>query len=158
MTIESDLTPYDVVDLTGHRVLVLAPHPDDESFGCGAALALHCQQGDPVRVVFLSSGELGQWGEEQDLETTRNQREKEVHGALALLGVDDFDFWRYPDRGIEADGELVARLEEALATFRSPDLWENEVAPISVIGTAGEGVDELEVGPGVRQLGGVELG
>ena len=42
--------------------------------------------------------------------------------------------------------------------FRSPDLWENEVAPISVIGTAGEGVDELEVGPGVRQLGGVELG
>ena len=41
---------------------------------------------------------------------------------------------------------------------RSPDLWENEVAPISVIGTAGEGVDELEVGPGVRQLGGVELG
>ncbi len=118
MTIESDLTPYDVVDLTGHRVLVLAPHPDDESFGCGAALALHCQQGDPVRVVFLSSGELGQWGEEQDLETTRNQREKEVHGALALLGVDDFDFWRYPDRGIEADGELVARLEEALATFQ----------------------------------------
>ena len=44
------------------------------------------------------------------------------------------------------------------ASLRSPDLWENEVAPISVIGTAGEGVDELEVGPGVRQLGGVELG
>ena len=27
-----------------------------------------------------------------------------------------------------------------------------------MIGTAGEGVDELEVGPGVRQFGGVELG
>ena len=42
--------------------------------------------------------------------------------------------------------------------FRSPDLWENAVAPVSVIGTAGEGVDELEVGTGVRQFGGVELG
>ena len=41
---------------------------------------------------------------------------------------------------------------------RSPDLWENAVAPVSVIGTAGEGVDELEVGTGVRQFGGVELG
>ena len=118
MMIESDLTPYDVVDLTGHRVLVLAPHPDDESFGCGAALALHSQQGDPVKVVFLSSGELGQWGKEQDLETTQNQRETEVRGALAWLGVEDFDFWRYPDRGVEADGELVARLEAALAAFR----------------------------------------
>ena len=45
-----------------------------------------------------------------------------------------------------------------VSRFRSPDLWENEVAPISVIGTAGEGVDEFEVGPGVRQFGGVELG
>ena len=42
--------------------------------------------------------------------------------------------------------------------IRSPDLWENAVAPVSVIGTAGEGVDELEVGTGVRQFGGVELG
>ena len=44
------------------------------------------------------------------------------------------------------------------AKCRSPDLWENAVAPVSVIGTAGEGVDELEVGTGVRQFGGVELG
>ena len=53
------------------------------------------------------------------------------------------------------------RLQRSLqgtSTLRSPDLWENAVAPVSVIGTAGEGVDELEVGTGVRQFGGVELG
>ncbi len=117
MMMESELTPYDVVDLTGQRVLVLAPHPDDESFGCGGALALHRQSGDPVKVVFLSSGELGQWGQEQNAETTRQLREAEVREALTHLGVEDFDFWRYPDRGVEADGELVARLEEALVAF-----------------------------------------
>ena len=61
---------------------------------------------------------------------------------------------------LEANGQEALYIEEMFTgtDIRSPDLWENEVAPISVIGTAGEGVDELEVGPGVRQLGGVELG
>ena len=112
---ESELSPYEVVDLTGHRVLVLAPHPDDETFGCGGALALHQQSGDPVKVVFLTSGELGQWVGEQDSKATRDRREAEVREALSRLGVADFDFWRYPDRAVEADGELVARLEETLA-------------------------------------------
>ena len=60
-------------------------------------------------------------------------------------------------RRLDAKDQTVSTVAGS-GKIRSPDLWENEVAPISVIGTAGEGVDELEVGPGVRQLGGVELG
>ena len=70
----------------------------------------------------------------------------------------------FADRLVESWRTLLSRrmydaaVDYRWENWRSPDLWENEVAPISVIGTAGEGVDELEVGPGVRQLGGVELG
>ncbi len=37
-------------------VLVLAPHPDDETLMCGATLAALRRRGDPVRVVCLTSG------------------------------------------------------------------------------------------------------
>ena len=41
------------------RVLVFAPHADDEVFGCGGTLAFHTERGDPVRVVILTDGAGG---------------------------------------------------------------------------------------------------
>jgi LmbE family N-acetylglucosaminyl deacetylase len=38
------------------RTLVLAPHPDDETIGCGGLLALLGRAGAAVRVVLLSDG------------------------------------------------------------------------------------------------------
>ena len=35
---------------------MLAPHPDDEVFGCGGAIAAHVQAAIPVKVVVLSDG------------------------------------------------------------------------------------------------------
>ncbi|HEV8716912.1 MAG TPA: PIG-L family deacetylase [Candidatus Binatia bacterium] len=114
---EKDLIPYHTTDLHGHRVLVFAPHPDDETFACGGSLALHRRHGDPVRVVFITSGELGSWQEGQDPEACRARREAEVHRALACLGVEEWEFWRYPDRGVEADGALLARVAETIRNF-----------------------------------------
>ena len=60
MLTEDSLIPFHSTDLTGKRVLVLAPHPDDETFGCGGSLALHAEAGDPVKVVFLTNGAAGE--------------------------------------------------------------------------------------------------
>ncbi|MFM8478219.1 MAG: PIG-L deacetylase family protein, partial [Planctomycetaceae bacterium] len=37
-------------------VLVIAAHPDDEVLGCGGAIALHRDAGDPVTVVIATRG------------------------------------------------------------------------------------------------------
>jgi LmbE family N-acetylglucosaminyl deacetylase/glycosyltransferase involved in cell wall biosynthesis len=110
---ERDLIPYESTDLAGgQRVIVFAPHPDDETVGCGGTLALHRKAGDEVRVVFVSSGEKGL--EETDVEKARGRRENEAASALPILGITDFEFWRYPDRAVAADGALVERIHTAV--------------------------------------------
>lgn len=111
---EQQVIPYHTANLCGHRVLVLAPHPDDETFGCGGALLLHRRQQDSVRVIFLTSGEAGDWQGGTDQEAFRARREAEAAKALACLGVTEWEFWHYPDRGVEADGRFINRLTEAV--------------------------------------------
>jgi len=114
---EQTVIPYRPADLRGQRVLVLAPHPDDETFGCGGTLVLHRQHQDPVRIIFITSGEAGDWRGGKDIEAFRVRRETEAIKALTCLGIEEWEFWRYPDRGIEVDGRLINRLGETIRTF-----------------------------------------
>jgi LmbE family N-acetylglucosaminyl deacetylase len=81
------------------RVLVVAPHPDDEAIGCGGVILRHRQQGDPVRTVFLTSGERGIPG--VAAEPVRAVREAEAEAAAEILGVGRLDFLRLPDLGVQ---------------------------------------------------------
>jgi LmbE family N-acetylglucosaminyl deacetylase len=77
------------------KILVLAPHMDDETIGCGGTLALHAQRGAQITVVFLTDGRNGSsevntlYGEQRE----RRQRElielrtTEARAALQRLGV-----------------------------------------------------------------------
>ena len=82
------------LDLTqARKVLVFAPHPDDETLGCGgtlARLALHC----PVKVVLVTDGS-GAGGLPPGADTIR---QAEFVRALAVLGVTDSAQLNQPDR------------------------------------------------------------
>jgi LmbE family N-acetylglucosaminyl deacetylase len=79
-------------------ILVVAPHPDDESIGCGGTICLHRQRGDRVQAVFLTSGERGVAGVPS--ETVRAIRESEAKAASKVLSLDRLDFLRLPDLGV----------------------------------------------------------
>jgi LmbE family N-acetylglucosaminyl deacetylase len=102
------------------KVLVVAPHPDDETIGCGGMICLHRQRGDPVAIVFLTSGEKGLDGIPE--ETVRSIREAEARAAGQVLGVEGIVFLRLPDLAvgdhIEHGGEKLRRVLET----QQPDL------------------------------------
>lgn len=77
------------------NVLVVAPHPDDESIGCGGILRQHANRSDRVVVVFLTSGELAL--KKLRKETAWRVREAEAQAAAEVLGVSHTDFLRGPD-------------------------------------------------------------
>ena len=74
---EAEAIPFEPQDLRGERLLVLAPHPDDEVIGCGGLVALHLRDGRKVHVVVATDG--AQAGDAA-------QRESESRTALASLG------------------------------------------------------------------------
>ena len=90
------------------RVLVIAPHPDDEATGCGGTLRQHVLDGDSVHVVFLTSGEQG--GHGRSPEETLMLREEEGRASAQILGIAQVEFWREPDGALRATSQLVHRL------------------------------------------------
>lgn len=101
------------------RVLVISPHPDDESIGCGGTLRGHVVAGDKVQVVFLTSGEGG--GHGRPPEETALRREREASAAAAILGFAEIDFWREPDGKLRATRCAVERLRQKVKEWR-PDI------------------------------------
>ena len=105
--------PYAAQDLRGERLLVLAPHPDDEVIGCGGLLALHLRDGRQVRAVIVTDGsEAGD----------ATVREQESRDGLSVLGTASPEFLHFHDRHLSDEAEkLKAQLREILAAFK-PDL------------------------------------
>src|SRR5436305_6945732 len=95
----------------GDRILVLAPHPDDEVLGAGGVLREAVRRGLPLRVVFLTNGDSNEWSflayrkrpvlmpaGALAMGTIRHQ---EALAAATALRVSDRDltFLGYPDYG-----------------------------------------------------------
>ena len=123
------------LDVPHGRILVFAPHPDDEIAGPGGCLALHRRANDMVRVIVVSSGTAGDPDARFDAATYAELRRSESRAGLRELGVDDAVYWGLPDNCVlsEQDLELGRQLAaNAIAEFR-PDViylpWEREGHP-----------------------------
>jgi LmbE family N-acetylglucosaminyl deacetylase len=103
------------------RALVLAPHPDDETLGCGGTIALLTRSGTDVRVAFATDGGASVGG---GLGRTALQatRRAEAQRACALLGTPPPSFLNFADSTLATEVDaLAARLAELLALHR-PEL------------------------------------
>jgi LmbE family N-acetylglucosaminyl deacetylase len=109
--------PFEVPMMTrlelvpGDRILVLAPHPDDEVLGCGGIIQRAKSMNLPVHVVFLTYGDFNEWSfmiyrKIPPLSASAVQgmgmvRHNEAITADATLGLapEDLTFLGYPDIG-----------------------------------------------------------
>jgi LmbE family N-acetylglucosaminyl deacetylase len=93
------------------RILVLAPHPDDEVLGVGGVIQQAVAQKLPIKIVFLTYGDSNQWSFllyrkhpvvfPVAVENMGLVRHDEAINASRILGVDgqNLIFLGYPDFG-----------------------------------------------------------
>jgi LmbE family N-acetylglucosaminyl deacetylase len=128
------LTSYD-------ELLVVAPHPDDETLGFGGLITAYLEQGKPVGVIVTTDGDaycdacalwksgsvFGATCNAEDLSNFATEavdsfgevRHTESQAAMQILGAPAPTFLRYPDTGLAAawahygDGEMDVKLRRS---------------------------------------------
>jgi len=95
----------------GERVLILAPHPDDEAIACSGVIQQALKAGAKIRIVYLTNGdhnELAFIVYEKRITIRQGEfvhmgkvRQQEAVKAMKFLGLseDDLVFLGYPDYG-----------------------------------------------------------
>ncbi|USK70151.1 bacillithiol biosynthesis deacetylase BshB2 [Peribacillus asahii] len=101
------------------HILVVFPHPDDESFAVAGTLALHIQAGTPVTYMCLTLGEMGRnlgnppFATRESLPVIRKQ---ELLDAAKAVGIQDLRMMGLRDKTIEFedDEKLTNMIAEAI--------------------------------------------
>ena len=105
------------------KVLVVAPHPDDETLCCGGTIINFIERGDKVKVVIVTDGRYGAPSEElRGTEELVRIRKKEALRVFKILGVEDFEFLNFEDSKISRKNtEIEGKLYEILNDY-NPDI------------------------------------
>lgn len=120
------------LDLPAGPVLVVAPHPDDETLGCGGLIARCAAEGTPLHVLFVTDGAASHPGSPTwSRARLARCREAEAEEALRRLGAGGAGrtFLRLPDaampppgtdahrRAVRAVSDLLRALSPALVVL-----------------------------------------
>jgi LmbE family N-acetylglucosaminyl deacetylase len=126
-----DLTPGPAT-----RLLVIAPHPDDDTLAAGGLISRVVRNGGAVHVVWLTSGDGFPEGVEtsagvthprpRDFRTYGGLREGEARAAAGELGLvpRSLSFLGFPDGGL---CELASTYLSVKRAFKSP--YTNRISP-----------------------------
>jgi N-acetylglucosamine malate deacetylase 1 len=79
------------------RVLVIAPHPDDETLGCGGTLLKHIAAGDPVSWAIVTRGHEPQWSK-----GVLENKEREISGVAEAYKFERVYRLNYPTTRVDS--------------------------------------------------------
>jgi N-acetylglucosamine malate deacetylase 1 len=118
------------IQYENQRVLILAPHADDEVIGCGGVIQKYLENQSAVRVV-IATFVLGTYQkfykEKKSYENYSGMvRLKEMEKAYKILGVDNYDIMYVDSEGKDYHSkldtlprvDLVSKIEKEIDAFK----------------------------------------
>lgn len=106
----------------GRSCVVIAPHADDETLGCGATIARKRAAGRRVRVVVVTDGRRSHDSAAIDASRLVEMRRAEAVAACGVLGVpaEDVVLLGVEDQAVEGEAPAVAERLAAIVAEVSP--------------------------------------
>ena len=79
------------------KILLIAPHPDDEVLGCGGTIKKYSQLGDDIYLCVVTKAYAPDWSR-----SFIKNREKEIKCAVKSLGIKETIFLDFPTVKLDA--------------------------------------------------------
>ena len=115
-------------DFSNERLLVIAPHSDDEVLGCGGLISKIKKAGGKVYVLIFNLG-----FEKDDTKESQEKRKKEVQDAMSILNVDDFHLVHdQPDNNRDLDAKPLHSLIEIIESTSTVSLEKIEPTMVAI--------------------------
>ena len=115
-------------DFSNERLLVIAPHSDDEVLGCGGLISKIKKAGGKVYVLIFNLG-----FEKDDTKESQEKRKKEVQDAMSILNVDDFHLVHdQPDNNRDLDAKPLHSLIEIIESSSPVSLEKIEPTMVAI--------------------------
>jgi LmbE family N-acetylglucosaminyl deacetylase len=123
------LTPPEMLEEPeGRRILVIAPHMDDEVIGCGGTIRKCVLAGKEVAVVYMTDGRLGDddlaaasGSEREEMQRTLIRvRKEEARRACDILGIGEIRFLNAEDANLRSTPDIREKLLSVLSSVQ-PD-------------------------------------
>jgi N-acetylglucosamine malate deacetylase 2 len=81
-------------------LLVITPHPDDETLNCGGLLSKMTQSGHRVATITLTKGERGRTLGVCSSDQLPFVRIRELQAAINIFGIDTYEIFDFPDSAV----------------------------------------------------------
>jgi N-acetylglucosamine malate deacetylase 1 len=119
------------MEISNRSALIVSPHQDDETLGCGGVIALKRDRGVEVNVAFITDGAASHvWHPQYAQGEIAPVRQQESIEALGILGVqpENIHCLGYPDgqlRWIEADRQqkIIDQLSNLIQTTQPEEIY-----------------------------------
>lgn len=100
------------------KILVLSPHPDDESIGCGGTLMLYRKKGVEVHLLITTNGEKL----ETEIDNIGELRKNEAINVAKFLGIKNTIFLELPDKSVQENKKDLKERVKKIIKEIEPDL------------------------------------
>ena len=115
-------------NLKDEKLLVIAPHSDDEVLGCGGLISKIKKAGGKVYVLIFNLG-----FEKDDTKESQEKRKKEVQDAMNVLNVDAFHLVHdQPDNNRDLDAKPLHSLIEIIESTSTVSLEKIEPTMVAI--------------------------
>ena len=98
------------------KILVVAPHPDDETLGCGGTLLKHKNSGDQISWLIVTNMHSGDRWPEKQVQT----RQEEIRKVTKMYGFKKTFKLDFPTTKLDSipTNELVAKISDIILDIK----------------------------------------